>query len=114
MMSHSKRRILLVFLLLAIAGAPRASVAQDLLTATEILGRPTDRSVTLNAVAPFDAEAYIDYGTTSGVYAGRTDTMAFTVGTPIEITVGGLLPDTRYYYRFCYRRTGTVAFTVRD
>jgi phosphodiesterase/alkaline phosphatase D-like protein len=88
--------------------------SQDLLVATEILGRPTDHSITVNAVAAYDADAFVMYGIFPGVYPWRTDTISVPNDSPIEIGIGGLSGDTRYYYRFCYRRSGTTEFTVRN
>jgi hypothetical protein len=90
------------------------AVAQSTLIATEILGRPTNHSVTVNAVAGFDAEAFVKYGTVSGVYADHTDTVTVLTGNPIELVIDGLQSNRLYYYRFCYRQAGTAEFTIRD
>ena len=37
----------------------------------ELLGRPTDHSVTINVVASAAIEAYFEYGTQSGLYTKR-------------------------------------------
>lgn len=97
--------------MLAVAAA--ATVADAAITATEILGRPTATSVTLNAVGDETLEAWVEYGTAPGVYSGGTPVGTFPVGVPIEIAVGGLLPDTRYWYRLRYRVPGAPVFDAQ-
>jgi hypothetical protein len=104
---------ILLFILLFLA-LPLKGYTQDTLIATEILGRPTDHSITVNAVAGFDADVFVAYGTSTGVYTNQTDTITVATGNPIEVVLDSLLANTRYYYRFCYRRNGTTDFTVRD
>ncbi len=70
--------------------------------ANELLGRPTDQSVTVHAVANKAVEAYVEYGTSSGAYSKSTATLTFTDGV-INALVPGLTANTRYYYRLRYR-----------
>lgn len=74
--------------------------------ATELLGRPTDHSVTVNLLASVDLEAYFEYGTAPGVYSVQTAPRTFAGGDPIEVVMDHLIPDTRYYYRMRYRKPG--------
>ena len=67
--------------------------------ASEILGRPTDQSVTLNVIPAAAMEIYYEYGTAPGAYTARTSPQAAAAGTPLETLLAGLKPDTRYYYR---------------
>ena len=69
---------------------------------TELLGRPTDSSITLNIIAGSPIDAYIRYGTESGVYSDNTGVTTKPANVPIEITINGLKANTRYYYRFVY------------
>jgi hypothetical protein len=82
-------------------------------TATELLGRITDSSVTVNVVAEETLEVYFQFGTQPGVYTGQTSTSTFPGNTPIEMVIGGLQSDTRYYYRMVYRQ-GTSDWIARD
>ncbi len=79
---------------------------------TELLGRPTDKSVTVNAIADADLEVFFEYGTESSVYANLTDTTMFPRGTPIEMIIDKLQPNTRYYYRMRYRKPGESQFSA--
>jgi hypothetical protein len=76
--------------------------------ATELVGRPTDHSMTINFMAGQGLEAYFQYGTASGVYSGSTAPANFSDGI-IETVITGLTPDTRYYYRMWYRPSGSTA-----
>jgi hypothetical protein len=67
--------------------------------ASEILGRPTDTSVTVNVVPAIAMEIYYEYGTAPGAYTARTDPQAATAGAPLETLIAGLQANTRYYYR---------------
>ena len=74
---------------------------------TEILGRPTDRSITVNARADAALEMYFEYGVAPGAYAARSRTVTSTANQPVEAQMDGLNADTRYYYRMRYRDAGT-------
>ena len=82
-------------------------------TATELLGRPTATSVTVNVVAAERLDAYFQYGTAPGKYTAHTATLTRAAGTPIVVTLTGLKADTRYYYRMRYRVHGARTFLAR-
>jgi hypothetical protein len=75
---------------------------------TEILGRPTDRSVTVNVRADQALELYCEYGPTSGTYPFRTSTSAAAPLSPTEFLMDGLEADSRAYYRIRYRAAGST------
>jgi hypothetical protein len=86
----------------------------------EFLGMPTDKSVTVNVVANTDQYAFVEYGTTPGVYTAATPITLFAIDSakpefynPIEITISGLQPDTEYYYRVRHRDTTAAYFKAR-
>jgi hypothetical protein len=64
--------------------------------ATEILGRPTNTSVTVNVIPAVDMDVVITYGTASG--AAQTITAAGKANTPQEIQFSNLQPATEYFY----------------
>jgi hypothetical protein len=94
-------------------GLPVAS-AQATFTATELLGRPTDTSVTINAMAQENLEVYFEYGTQPGVYTDKTANVSFLGGSPIEMVIGGLQSNAHYFYRMVYRQQGTSNWIARD
>jgi len=89
-----------------VVGSPSTTVAFDLL-----LGRPTDTSMAVSVLASNDLQIYFEYGTSPGVYNGQTITNAITNAVPRHITIGGLSPNQRYYYRMRYSTTGGAPFS---
>lgn len=67
--------------------------------ALAILGRPTDRSVTVNSLPAADGRLVIEYGTASGSYTARTAEQQVSAGVPVETVIAGLAPGTRYFWR---------------
>ncbi len=70
--------------------------------ATEILGRPTDASITVNVVPAVAMEIYYEYGTSPGSYTAQTAPQQAAASEPLETSIDGLKPNTRYYYRIRY------------
>jgi hypothetical protein len=84
---------------------------EEAFIAPPMLGRPTDTSITINLIPLMDIDIYAQYGTRPGSYDTSTEAlMAQPGGQPIEISLGGLDPNTTYYYRLAYRPAGTEAF----
>ena len=77
-----------------------------------VLGRPTDRSVTLSLLPPADLDVQVEYGATAAALDRRTPRSSVKGGEPVEILLDGLQPDTRYYYRVRTGRPGEKG--VRD
>lgn len=74
---------------------------------TEVLGRPTDHSVTLNVRSDTAIELYAEFGPAPGVYTAVTPTVTTAALSPVELLLDGLATDTRVYYRTRYRSPGT-------
>lgn len=79
---------------------------------SEILGRPTNKSVTINAVFNSQADVYFEYGTTKGIYPYHTDTTTVMANDAVEKVFQGLTADSRYYYRTRYRLAGSSGFSA--
>jgi hypothetical protein len=88
--------------------------AQVNFTGPELLGRPTDQSVTLNVYANTNIEAYVEYGTVSGNYTNQTSIIVSIANEPFEIVITGLSNNTRYYYRLRYSTNGGISWINRD
>ena len=100
--------ILLVFLV-SLAGVPTTGVrAANTITFTgkELLGRPTDTSITINIVPATTIEYHYQYGTSPGSYSDETADYTAPGGQPHEIIISGLSPNTQYYYRMQYHAPG--------
>ena len=85
-------------------------VAQVSFSATELLGRPTDTSITVNVVPSGNGVVYFEYGTASGVYSGQTSHFALVSGTPTDVVMQNLTPNTHYYYRMVSSSDGANWF----
>jgi len=64
-----------------------------------VLGRVTDKLVTVSTVAKENIDGFFEYGTTAGDYASKTELMKFAANKPVEATFGNLQPNTQYFYR---------------
>ena len=76
--------------------------------ASEITGRPTNNSITVNIVPSIAMEIYYEYGTASGAYTAKTTPQNAAVRVPLETLISGLQPNTRYYYRLNYNGVAGV------
>ena len=82
--------------------------------APEILGRPTDSSVTINVVPAIAMEIYYEYGTAPGTIPPEPLRRRPAAGVPLETLIDGLQPDTRVYYRIRYWRRSRAGAHLRD
>ncbi len=88
-----------------------AAVATEA-TLSVVLGRPTNTEITLSILSAGTREAYLEYGTTQGVYPRQTAQVTLPAHTPVEVLLNGLQADTRYYYRVRTRQPGEAAFAA--
>jgi len=78
-----------------------------------VLGRVTDRSVTVSAVAKENIEGFFEYGTIAGTYSKKTELLKFAATRPVEAALENLQPNTQYFYRLQFRKPGETDFTAR-
>jgi hypothetical protein len=81
---------------------------------SEILGRPTDHSVTLNVMFEDSAQFYCEYsrvGDSEKMYTDTVHTQWFNVG---EIVMDNLEKDAEYTYRTAYRYKNSETYQVGD
>jgi hypothetical protein len=79
----------------------------------EMLGRPTDHSVTVQTIFKEPAEVCVQYGLTSGQLTQQTPWQAFAAYSPAEIIIDGLQANTAYFYRLCHRIPGSGNIITR-
>ncbi len=81
-------------------------------TGNIVLGSPDLASIKAKVYsANQSGSVYAMYGATSGLYDRQTPIAALAAGTPVELTMDGLVADSLYYYRLYYRgadRTSAV------
>ena len=76
-----------------------------------ILARPEKHSLTVSVLAYRDLEGLIAFGPQAGTGANQTTLRQFKAGVPMEIILGPLSADTKYYYQFRWRLPGSMEFT---
>lgn len=113
--TRGSKYALLIIILFSLFGVipVHGEAAEITFTGEELLGRPTDTSITINIVPDETIELYYEYGTISGVYSQQTPVTTAAAGEPNEITLTGLEPDTHYHYRMHYRIPGD-SWLARD
>ncbi len=84
-----------------------------LFVAQEMIGRPTDTAITVNAAARKNLEVYYEYGTKTGAYTGKTDITLFKANEGVNVLIDKLKPNTQYFYRMRYREPGATTFSAR-
>lgn len=82
-------------------------------TRSEMLGRPTDKSILIRMFFDESVEVSVEYGTQKGNYTLKTPWSYVDAATASNILLNDLLADTRYYYRVLYRRPGNTNFITR-
>lgn len=71
-----------------------------------VLGVPTGNSVKANIYSPAQGGSVsVLYGLAPNTYTQRTASVSIAPDQPVEVTISGLQPDTRYYYRVQYEGT---------
>lgn len=78
----------------------------------EILGRPTDKSVTISALFNQVVVVYFEYSTMPGGFFTQTDTFTSLIEAPVVADFQPLVPDTRYFYRTVYKTPGAENFKL--
>ncbi len=76
-----------------------------------ILGRPTNKSITVSLYANISIQGYIEYGTVSGEYKCKTTEQSFPAFAPAEIILDSLQSDKQYFYRFAYHKKNEKSFS---
>ena len=76
---------------------------------TEILGRPTNTSITISILSDQKTDIYWEYSTVPGNYSNSTSTFVVEKDLPLEADFTGLLPDKQYFYRTRFRPTGNTS-----
>jgi len=73
---------------------------------TELLGRPTNTSVTVNILVDQNVDVYWEYGLTEGNLNAKSTVYQVTKDTPFAFEMTKLDPNKQYFYRLRYRLSG--------
>lgn len=83
------------------------------ITQTELLGRPTNNSITISLFFDDTVSVAVQYGTISGNYPYQTGWQNFSANSPAVVNLTGLTSNTTYYYRILYKAPNTSNITTR-
>lgn len=84
--------------------------ANEYFIATDLLGRPTDNSITINVIPAKNLDIYYEYGPKSGSYTDKTKIINTEAGIPIESVIENLKANTRYYYLIRFREKNSETY----
>lgn len=83
----------------------------DTFVGRELLGRPTDSSVTVRINPLIKIDVFAEYGTSPGAYTHTTKILTRKGGKkPIDLVIDGLYSDAEYFYRLRFRKAGQGIF----
>jgi len=77
---------------------------------SQVLGRPTDRSVTLSLLSATAGDAYVEWKQASDTNPKRSTVVSMPPGQPVEIEIDGLKPDAQVRYRLFTKAAGQPTF----
>ena len=79
-----------------------------------ILGRPTDRGVTIRVLAYENLVGRIGFRSATGPTSGVTSAVSLKKGVPADFVMDSLEVDTLYHYRFEFRAEGKESLQQSD
>ena len=87
-------------------GAPVESAVVPAYPFNVWLCRPGADAVTASVIAWQEMEGFISFGESPDAMTRRTGPFQLSVGTPVNIVLDGLKPDTRYFYQLNHHSAG--------
>jgi phosphodiesterase/alkaline phosphatase D-like protein len=79
-----------------------------------ILGRPTDKTITVSIHSSSNIEVYLEYRKSTDTEKNQTDTYIIQSDIPNEILLENLEPDEMYMYQIFWRETGLSSFITGE
>lgn len=99
--------------LLTFSAVFQSALRAQTISHSEILGRPTENSITIQAFFDQAVEVCAEYGIASGSYPKQTAWQLFAAGEGAIIRISGLDANTKYFYRLRYRLPGSATISNR-
>lgn len=84
------------------------------ITHSEMLGKPTDKSISIQVFFDTETEMSISFGLSSNSLNMQTTWQKFNANSPAEISLENLTPNSKYYYQINYRKPNTSTFLSGD
>jgi hypothetical protein len=82
-------------------------LGEEIKNCSEILGRPTNNSITISILFDQQTDVYWEHGIVPGVYSMNTSTFEAKKDIPLKVDFSNLIADTKYFYRTRYRLSGS-------
>lgn len=108
-----KKNILYIFLIQILFGSSSLFAGVQFVC-NELLGRPTNHSITIHAETDKAVEYYYEYGEDSLSFSIQTEVKTSADSVPFVVVLDDLKENTKYYYRLKYREVGTEEFISRS
>lgn len=102
-----RKILLLVFIYAAIY-----TQAQNVIH-KELLGRPTDHSITVEMFFDSEVDVAVTYGPSPSNLLNQTNWQTVAAGDSAEIIINGLQADTKYFYAVIYKNKGASNYITR-
>ena len=77
-----------------------------------ILGRPTDKSISVSLLFDQNTDFYIEYGTSTQTYNKTSSTYFSSANQTYTVTLSDLTVNTKYYYRLRYKNNAVSNFNA--
>lgn len=77
---------------------------------SQLVGRPTDRTATINVLSTAPIDAFVEYGIKPGAFSSRSSSRSIRPGTPTDFELEGLKPNVLYFYRVRTKAIGAADF----
>jgi hypothetical protein len=77
-----------------------------------ILGRPTDKSISVSLLFDQNTDFYIEYGTSVQPYTKASSTYFSSANQTFVVTISDLTVNTKYYYRLRYKNNAVTSFNA--
>lgn len=77
-----------------------------------ILGRPTDKSISVSLLFDQNTDFYIEYGTSAQTYTKTSSTYFSSANQTYTVTISDLTVNTKYYYRLRYKNNAVSNFNA--
>lgn len=84
------------------------------ITHTEVLGKPTNNSISIKCFFDTTIQIRAEYGTVSGLYTNQTSWLMYNSSQAAEVIITNLSANTKYYYRIHYRLPNASTFITRS
>ncbi len=77
-----------------------------------ILGRPTDKSISVSLLFDQNTDFYIEYGTSAQTYTKTSSTYFSSANQTYTVSLSDLTVNTKYYYRLRYKNNAVTSFNA--